>query len=103
MKKIFKKIAFILVAVLVLQGIVPYNVSHINAAKQKKLKISANKIVLYIGQSKKLTVKGASKKVKWSSSKPKVASVSKSGKVKAKRLDKLLLQQNHLEKKLYVR
>lgn len=50
-----------------------------------KIRLSNSKITLYKGQSKTLKVKGTKKKVKWSSSKKSVATVSKKGKVKAKK------------------
>lgn len=52
-----------------------------------KVKIALNKksITLYVGKTQKLKVNGTNKKVKWSSSKKSVASVSSSGKVTAKK------------------
>lgn len=50
----------------------------------KAPKLSMTKLSLKVGESKKLTVKNAKKKVKWSSSKKKVAVVSAKGVVKAK-------------------
>lgn len=50
-----------------------------------KVKISNTRITLTVGQSKTLKVKGTKKKPKWSSSKKSVATVSKKGKVVAKK------------------
>lgn len=52
-----------------------------------KVKVALNKksITLYVGKTQKLKVNGTKKKVKWSSSKKSVASVSSSGKVTAKK------------------
>lgn len=47
-------------------------------------KISNKKIILYEGKTKKLSVKNADEKIKWSSSKKKVATVNSNGKVYAK-------------------
>lgn len=54
----------------------------------KKVKISKKKVTLIVGQKKKLKVKNARRKVKWSSKNKKVASVSKKGIVKGKRVGK---------------
>lgn len=56
--------------------------SFVQAAK--KLVISKKTVTLQVGKSLKLKVKGAKKKVKWSSNKKKVASVNTKGKVTAK-------------------
>ncbi|MBR1693102.1 MAG: Ig-like domain-containing protein, partial [Lachnospiraceae bacterium] len=56
------------------------------SAKSKKVVISASKLTLTVGQSKTLKVTKGTKKVtgvKWSSTKKKVATVTKKGKVKA--------------------
>lgn len=50
-----------------------------------KIKLSVTEAILQKGDSFTLTVKGTKKKVKWSSSKKKIATVSKSGVVKAKK------------------
>ena len=48
-------------------------------------KISKKKITITVGSKKKLKVKGTTKKVKWSSSKKSVATVTKKGVVKGKK------------------
>ena len=59
---------------------------NLNTVKAKsKIKISNSKITLTVRQSKTLKVKGTKKKPKWSSSKKSVATVSKKGKVVAKK------------------
>ena len=59
---------------------------NLNTVEAKsKVKISNSKITLIVGQSKTLKVKGTKKKPKWSSSKKSVATVSKKGKVVAKK------------------
>lgn len=58
-------------------------ISDVEAAQ--KIKISKKKAALFIGETLKLKVKGTSKKVKWSSNKKSIASVSSKGKVKAKK------------------
>lgn len=54
-------------------------------AKAKKPVLSKKKLTLSVGESKTLKVKNTKKKVKWSSGKKSVASVSKKGRVKAKK------------------
>ena len=60
------------------------------AAAAKKMKLSKTKLSLKVGKTKKLTVKNKKKKAKvtWSTSKKKVATVSKKGVVKAKKAGK---------------
>ena len=57
------------------------------AASKKKAKVKLNKtkLTLRVGKTYKLKLKNNKKKIKWSSSKKKVATVSKTGKVKAKK------------------
>ena len=52
-------------------------------AASKKPKLSSKKITVSVGKVKTIKVKPANKKVKWSSSNKKYATVSSSGKVKA--------------------
>ncbi len=59
------------------------NISTVEAAS--KVKLNKKKITLYVGKTTTLKVKGTKKKVKWSSSKKSVATVSSKGKVKAKK------------------
>ena len=54
-------------------------------AKAKKPVLSKKKLTMSVGESKTLKVKNTKKKVKWSSGKKSVASVSKKGRVKAKK------------------
>ena len=63
----------------------PMNLTNVNARTTTRL--SSKKIVLQVGKTKKLKVKNkpAGVKVVWKSSKKKVATVSKKGKVKAKK------------------
>ena len=55
----------------------------VNAKKAPKL--SKSKVTLYVGKSTTLKVKNSKKKVKWSSTKKSVATVTSKGKVKAKK------------------
>ncbi len=84
MKKLMKQLAIVLTIALILAG-----VAGNGAVAAKKAKISKSKLTLKVGQSKKISVKNLTKKqkkkVKWSSSNKKVASVNKSGKVTAKK------------------
>lgn len=61
------------------------NGSQVQAAK---VRLNMTKKVLTVGKTVTLKVKGTKKKVKWSSSNKKVASVSSKGKVKAKKAGK---------------
>jgi len=74
----FKKLAILVLVVAIIFAV------QADAAK-KKVKLSNTKISLYVGDSYKLKLKNTKKKVKWSSSNKKIATVSKKGKVKAKK------------------
>lgn len=53
-----------------------------------KVKLNRNSLTLYVGNTSTLRVKNTPKKVKWSSSKMAVATVTQAGKVKAKKQGK---------------
>ena len=80
------KLAAWILSLMMLVSILP--AAQVNAAT-KKVKISQTKITLTIGKTKTLSLKNVNKskkkKIKWTSSKKSVATVSKSGKVKAKK------------------
>lgn len=83
------RILAVLFAVVLLAGqfLPDYSV---DAAKRKRLNVK--KLTLIAGKSKKLKVSGIkANKVKWTSSKKSVASVSKKGKVKAKKAGKTVI------------
>ena len=73
------------------------NISTVNAASVRLSKKSAT---LWVGDSLKLSVKKASKKVKWSSNNKSVATVSSKGKVKAKKAGKAVIAAKVGKKKL---
>ncbi len=58
------------------------------ASKSKKVALNKTKLTLYTGKSYTLKLKNNKKKVKWSSSKTNIATVSSKGKVKAKKAGK---------------
>lgn len=77
-------LAFLLVFAVVFVMPVTMNSLHSYASVQAaKIKISTSSKTLYVGYGGKLNITGTSKKAKWSSTNSKVASVSKSGYVKA--------------------
>lgn len=51
-----------------------------------KIKLSKTNLIIGVGQTAKLTVKGTKKKVKWSSTDKSIATVTKKGVVKAKQI-----------------
>lgn len=61
------------------------------AMAASKPKLSQKKLVLKVGQTKKLKVKKTKKKVKWSTNKKKIATVSQKGRVKAKKPGKAVI------------
>ncbi len=75
-----KLVAFTLVAALVLSQLCP-----VSADAAKKVSLNRKKVTLYIGKSFQLKVRGTKKKVQWKTSNKKIATVSRKGKVKAKK------------------
>ena len=65
-----------------------------------QVKLSKTKVTLSVGESVKLKVTGTKKKVKWSSSNKKVATVSKAGKVTGKKAGKATITAKVNGKKL---
>lgn len=59
--------------------------TYVTASAKAKVQLSKTSITLIVGKTKKLTLKNAKRKVKWSSSKSSVAKVSSNGKVTAKK------------------
>ncbi len=76
----WKVTALLLAAALILPAASP-----VSAGAKKKLVLNRKKVTLTVGKSCVLKVKGTKKKVRWSTSKKKVAVVSKKGKVTAKK------------------
>lgn len=80
-----KMISFLL-ALIMVAGLLFVNQTDVYAAS-KKMSLNVTDIVLSVGQSRTLSVSNA-KKVKWTSSKKSVASVSSKGKITAKKTGK---------------
>ena len=80
-----KRILTIVLTLALIVTMMPMNLTNVNARTTTRL--SSKEIVLQVGKTKKLKVKNkpAGVKVVWKSSKKKVATVSKKGKVKAKK------------------
>ena len=80
-----KRFLFCLMIAILLTIPVSFNkiISTVNA--ESKTSISKKKTTLYVGETLTLKIKGTRKKVKWSSNKKSVATVSSKGKVKAKK------------------
>ena len=79
MKKLFGKLLFRAVLCLAL------SVGFSNIQAEAAPKLNKKNVTITVGKTVKLKVKGTKKKVKWSSSKKSVCTVSKSGVVKAKK------------------
>lgn len=78
--KIIKKISIFLICTFMIS-----NLCIINVEAKSNLKLNKTKTILYVGQNVTLKVNNATNKVKWSSSKKSVATVSSKGKVIAKK------------------
>jgi len=83
MKQAKKVLAIILTLVLSI-SIIP--MTSVSAAK--KVKLNKTKATIYVGKTVTLKLKNNKKKIKWSSSNKKVATVTKNGKVKGKKAGK---------------
>lgn len=98
--RIFKQTFAWILALMMVFSIFP--ATQVNAATKPKL--SKTKITMTVGQSKKLKVKGVSKKqakrIKWKSSKKKVVTVTKTGKLKARKAGKATITVKVGKKKL---
>lgn len=98
--RIFKQTFAWILALMMVFSIFP--ATQVNAATKPKL--SKTKITMTVGQSKKLKVKGISKKrakrIKWKSSKKKVVTVTKTGKIKARKAGKAVITAKIGKKKL---
>lgn len=81
--KKWKRQTSLLLALVLTIGAVFTGKTDVSAAS-KKVSLNITNFSLSVGKSKKLKVSGA-KKVKWSTSKKSVASVTKNGKIKAKK------------------
>lgn len=98
--RIFKQTFAWILALMMIFSVFP--ATQVNAATKPKL--SKTKITMTVGQSKKLKVKGISKKrakrIKWKSSKKKVVTVTKTGKLKARKAGKATITAKVGKKKL---
>lgn len=99
-RKICKQTFAWVLALMMIFSVFP--ATQVNAATKPKL--SKIKITMTVGQSKKLKVKGISKKrakrIKWKSSKKKVVTVTKTGKLKARKAGKAVITAKIGKKKL---
>ena len=93
-----KQMAKILIAVLLLGTL-----TDVSTAKAATPKLNKSKLTLYIGSNYTLKVKKASGKVKWTSGKKSVATVSSKGKVVAKKAGKAKITAKIGSKKLICR
>lgn len=89
-KKLLLSLVIVLSLGLISQIAIPemYSSSVVQAAS---IKISKTKYTMNKGETYKLKIKGTIKKVKWSSSNKKVATVNSNGKVKAKKKGKVTI------------
>ena len=86
MKTAKKILALIFIIVLSISMIPTTNIS-----AAKKTKLNKTKATIYVGKTVRLKLKNTKKKVKWSSSNKKIATVSKKGKVKGKKAGKVTI------------
>ena len=87
-KKIIGVVCLAIVMAMVVPSIVPSLSETVTVEAASKVKLNKTKATMYVGKSTQLKVKGTTKKVTWKSSNKKVATVSKKGKVTAKKKGK---------------
>lgn len=92
----------ILAFVLALSLIVPF-LGTAPAEAKKKIALNRKKVTLYVGKSYQLKVKGTKKSVRWKTNKRKVATVTKKGKVTAKKAGTAKITARTAGKKLVCR
>ena len=97
MNSIAKKISIIAVMICLIVAFMPALGGSAHAAS---VKLNKKTVYLAKGKTVKLKVKGTKAKVKWSSSNKKIATVSKSGKVKGKKVGKCTITAKVKGKKL---
>lgn len=94
MKQFIKKMSIAIILILSLSFTMPYSLPFINQYKEAQaatIKISKTKATLIKGETLTLKITGTKKTIKWSSNNKKVATVSKSGKVKALNVGKVTI------------
>ena len=88
-KKILVVFCLFFLSVFFLESVLPENYTVITVAEAAgKAKINQKKATIYVGDKLELSIEGSTKKVKWSSSDPSVASVNNKGKVTGKKAGK---------------
>ncbi|MBS7182992.1 MAG: Ig-like domain-containing protein [Eubacterium sp.] len=93
--KRFLSILLTVVLTIGLLGSVPVGAT----VKKSSIKLNKKKVVVYVGKTVRLKVKNCKKKVKWSSSNKKIATVSKKGKVKGKKPGRVVITAKSGKKK----
>lgn len=83
MKKFFRTLAIVLSLSIFTPSVIP-NIGTETVQAATKIKLNCTKKTIYVGKSFKLKITGTKKKVKWSSSNKKIATVSSTGLVKGK-------------------
>lgn len=91
------KRVFIIMMVLVM---VVFALPNKNIIASKKIKLNKKSATIYVGNTVKLKVKNSKKRVKWTSSNKRIASVNKSGKVTGKKTGKVRITAKVAKKKL---
>ena len=81
MKKFFRTLAIVLCLSVFTPSVIP-NIGTETVQAATKIKLNYTKKTIYVGKSFKLKITGTKKKVKWSSSNKKIATVSSKGVVK---------------------
>ena len=101
MKKSLKKTIVGIMASTILITCAPqtFQTGSILTANAAQIHLSTKKISLPKGKTKKLKLKNASGKIKWSSSKKSIATVSAKGMVKAKKAGKTVITATYRNKK----
>ena len=82
-----KIVAYLMAFAMILSVAVPVNPQAMAATTTTpNIRLNKTELYLVVGQSYKMKVRGTTKKVTWKINKKKIATISKAGKVKAKKV-----------------
>ena len=95
-----KIVAYLMAFAMILSVAVPVNPQAMAATTTTpNIRLNKTELYLVVGQSYKMKVRGTTKKVTWKINKKKIATISKAGKVKAKKVGKATITATVSKKK----
>lgn len=94
MKHFLKKFSVVIISIYIISSIVPYElpvINNIKMAEAATVKLNKKEITINVGETYQLKISGTKSKVKWSSSKKSIASVSSMGLVNGKKAGSIII------------